>query len=68
MQHPMTDRDQSAYVDSIERLTVAMREMMGMGPAADIVSKNEAPTAEGMTPATVATVGAAVKRRGALTA
>jgi hypothetical protein len=42
----MTDRDQSAYVDSIERLTIEMREMMGMGPAADIVSKNEAPTAE----------------------
>jgi hypothetical protein len=34
MQHPMTDRDQSVYADSIKRLTIAMREMLGMGPAA----------------------------------
>jgi hypothetical protein len=27
---------QSAYADSIKRLTIAMREMLGMGPAADI--------------------------------
>jgi hypothetical protein len=30
----MTDRDQSAYADSIKRLTIAMREMLGMAPAA----------------------------------
>jgi hypothetical protein len=49
MQHPMTDHDQSAYADSIRRLTIAMRGMLGMGPAADIVSKNEAPPVEGTT-------------------
>jgi hypothetical protein len=48
MQHPMTDRDQSAYADAIKRLTIAMREMLGMGPSADVVSRNEAPPAEGM--------------------
>jgi hypothetical protein len=32
MSHPMTDDDQSACVDSIKRLTSAMREMLGMGP------------------------------------
>jgi hypothetical protein len=48
MQHLTTDRDQSAYADSIKRLTIAMREMLGMGPAADIVSRNEAPPVEGM--------------------
>jgi hypothetical protein len=31
MPHPMTGRDQSAYADSIKRLTIAMREMLGMG-------------------------------------
>jgi hypothetical protein len=36
MPHPMTDGDQSAYADSIKRLTIAMREMLGMGPVADI--------------------------------
>jgi hypothetical protein len=36
MPHPMTDGDQSAYADSIKRLTIAMREMLGMGPTADI--------------------------------
>jgi hypothetical protein len=36
MSHPMTDGDKSAYADSIKRLTLAMREMLGMGPAADI--------------------------------
>jgi hypothetical protein len=35
MQYPMTDREQSAYADSISRLTIAMREMLGMGPASD---------------------------------
>jgi hypothetical protein len=50
MQHPMTDPDQSAYAASIRRLTIAMREMLGMGPAADIVFKNEASPAEGMRP------------------
>ena len=46
MQHPITDRDQSACADSIKRLTLAMREMLGMGPAADIVRDNEAPSAK----------------------
>ena len=46
MQHSMTDRDQSAYADSIKRLTIEMRETLGMGPAADIVAENEAPPAE----------------------
>ena len=46
MQHPITDRDQSAYADSIKRLTIEMREMLGMGPAADIVPHNEASPAE----------------------
>ena len=36
MQHPITDRDQSAYAESIKRLAIEMREMLGMGPAADI--------------------------------
>ena len=31
----MTDRDQSDYADSIIRLTIAMREMLGMGLASD---------------------------------
>ena len=47
MPHPMTDRDQSAYADSIKRLTIAMREMLGMGPTANIVHENDAPAAEG---------------------
>jgi hypothetical protein len=38
----MTDGDQSAYAASIKRLTIEMREMLGMGPAADIVPDNEA--------------------------
>jgi hypothetical protein len=46
MHPPVTDRNQSAYADSIKRLTNAMREMLGMGPAVDIVSDNEAPPAE----------------------
>ena len=40
MQHPITDRNQSAYADSIKRLTIEMREMLGMGPAADIAPEN----------------------------
>jgi hypothetical protein len=43
MQHPITDRDQSAYADSIKRLTIEMREMLGMGPAADIAPENASP-------------------------
>ena len=46
MPHPMTDGDQSAYADSIKRLTIAMREMLGMAPAADIVPENEESPAE----------------------
>jgi hypothetical protein len=41
----MTDRDQSAYADSIRRLTIAMREMLGMNPAGD--NENDAPPEEG---------------------
>ena len=48
MPHPMTDRDQSAYADSIRRLTIAMREMLGMGPAAE--NENDAPPEEGKSP------------------
>ena len=46
----MTDRDQSEYADSIRRLTLAMQEMLGLGPAAEILSKNEVPSAKGMRP------------------
>ena len=46
MRHPVTDRNQSAYADSIKRLTIEMREMLGMGPAADIAPDNEAPPAK----------------------
>ena len=46
MSHPMTDGDHSAYADSIKRLTSAMREMLGTGPAAGIVPHNEASLAE----------------------
>jgi len=46
MSHPMTDGDQSAYADSIKRLTIAMREMVGMGPAADIFPEDEESPAE----------------------
>ena len=41
---PITDRDQSEYPDSIKRLTIAMQEIMGMGPAAD--NKNVVPPHE----------------------
>jgi hypothetical protein len=46
MQHPMTSRDQSAYADAIKRHTIEMRELLGMGPAADIVPQDEAPPAQ----------------------
>ena len=50
MQQQVPEPDESAYTDSIKRLTIAMREMLGMGPAADIVAgKNENPV-EGKRP------------------
>ena len=49
MQQPqVTDRDQSAYPDSIRRLTIAMGEMLGMGPAAD--NENDTRLGEGNSP------------------
>jgi hypothetical protein len=48
MPNPMTDRDQSAYADSIRRLAIAMREMLGMRPAAD--NENDALPEEGKSP------------------
>ena len=49
MQQPqVTDRDQSAYPDSIRRLTIAMGEMLGMGPAA--ANENDTRLGEGNSP------------------
>ena len=50
MQHPITDRDQSAFADSINRLTIEMREMLGMGPAADIPHVGADPAKQKSTP------------------
>ena len=46
MQHPVTDDDHSAYEASVRRLTWEMREMLGMGPAANLVSKAAIGTSE----------------------